>query len=340
MIAVSVIIPVYNAEKHLSKSIESLLQQSLTNCEFIFINDGSTDGSFDVISSYQQKDARIQLIHQQNQGVSAARNKGIALANGQYIGFLDADDYIETDFLAQLYQKAQSHSVDIVSSHFFKETAQAQQVIKTSFPFEVVLSKDFINQEIIPQFIKNSSLNSCWNKLFKTTLVKAILFPVGVPLGEDGIFNLQAYNKANSALFIDYCGYHYLEVEGSATRNVTQKDYFKRALEVYDFDYQKLISFPLDDKKVNQWKAIRFIDSVISYIHIYFEPNSGLSFNQRWSYVKQMIAHPTVQQSIRNYYQEINVGKSKYQQIILNCIRNKAMIRLFLVHQYSQFRNK
>lgn len=340
MIAVSVIIPVYNAEKHLHKSIESLLKQSLPNCEFIFISDGSTDNSTTIISEYQKKDNRIQLIHQENQGVSAARNKGIQLAKGEYIGFLDADDYIDSDFFQTLFEVAQKENVDIVSSHFFKEFGATKEVVKAKFPLNIKLDKDFINQNVIPQFIKDSSLNSCWNKLFKASLVKDILFPVGVPLGEDGIFNLQAFNKANSTFFVDYCGYHYIEVEGSATRNAAQKDYFKRALEVYGFDYQKLISFDLDKAKVEQWKSVRLLESVISYIYLYLQPSSGLSFFGRIKYVKQMISHPIVQKVSHQYYQEISNGKSKYQQNILNCIRNQSLLKLIVMHQYSQFRNK
>ena len=340
MIAVSVIIPVYNAAKHLNKSIESLLQQSLTNCEFIFISDGSTDNSMAIISEYQKNDNRIHLIHQENQGVSAARNKGIQLAKGEFIGFLDADDYIDSDFFQTLFEVAQKENADIVSSHFLKEFGTTKEVVKAKFPINTKLDKDFIKQNIIPQFIKDSSLNSCWNKLFKASLVKDIQFPVGVPLGEDGIFNLQAYNQANSAFFVDYCGYHYIEVEGSATRNAAQKDYFKRALEVYNFDYQKLISFDLDKAKVEQWKSVRLLESVVSYIYLYLQPSSGLSFLDRIKYVKHMISHPIVEKVSHQYYQEISNGKSKYQQNILNCIRNQSLLKLIVMHQYSQFRNK
>jgi glycosyltransferase involved in cell wall biosynthesis len=340
MIAVSVIIPVYNAEKHLVKSIESLLNQSLVDCEFIFISDGSTDNSVAIISEYQKNDNRIHLIHQENQGVSAARNKGIQLAKGEFIGFLDADDYIDSDFFQTLFEIAQKENSDIVSSHFFKEFNSNNEILKAKFPLNVKLDKDFINQNIIPQFIKDSSLNSCWNKLFKASLVKDIQFPIGVPLGEDGIFNLQAFNKSNTAFFADYCGYHYIEVEGSATRNAAQKDYFKRALEVYGFDYQKLISFDLDKSKVEQWKSIRLLESVVSYIYLYLQSSSGLSFFNRIKYVKHMISNPIVQKVSHQYYQEISKGKSKYQQNILNCIRNQSIFKLIVMHQYSQFRNK
>src|SRR6476646_4070363 len=94
---VSVIIPVYNAGKYITRCIESLLNQTLQECEFIFINDGSIDDSREIIEGYKQVDDRIILINQVNQGVSIARNKGLYLAAGEYVGFVDADDCIEKD---------------------------------------------------------------------------------------------------------------------------------------------------------------------------------------------------------------------------------------------------
>ena len=103
MIKLSVVIPVYNAEKHLKACIESLLSQTLAGLEFIFVNDGSQDNSPEIIASYQATDSRITLINQSNQGVSVARNNGIAVAQGEYIGFVDADDTIASDFFEKHY---------------------------------------------------------------------------------------------------------------------------------------------------------------------------------------------------------------------------------------------
>lgn len=340
MTAVSVIIPVFNAEKHLQKSINSLLNQTLIDCEFIFVNDGSTDNSVAVIEEYQKKDNRILLFSQENKGVSAARNKGIQEAKGDYIGFLDADDHVDVDFYQTLFQTAINGKVDIISSSFFKENNGKREKITAKPLLNTYLDKKYINNEIIPLFIKGSSLNSVWSKLYKSKLIKSINFPVGIQLGEDGIFNLKAFNFANSVFFTDYCGYHYTDVDGSATRNTSQKDYFKRALEVYDFNYQELISIKLEDNNLDLWKSVRLLDSVLSYIYMYLQPNSYMSFFTRIKYVKNMISHTVVQKSIHLYFKQICNGKSKHQKIILNCIKKKSIFCLILMHKYSQFRNK
>ena len=103
---VSIIVPVYNAEKYLERCLQSILQQNMTDFELICINDGSTDRSNDILKQCVQKDQRVRLIEQKNQGVSVARNHGIDAASGEYIAFIDADDWVDTDFLFWLYTTA------------------------------------------------------------------------------------------------------------------------------------------------------------------------------------------------------------------------------------------
>ena len=104
-VKVSVIIPVYNCEKYIEECIESLINQTLQECEFIFVNDGSKDKSEEIIKKYADKDERITLINQKNSGVSVARNVGIKKAVGEYIGFVDADDYVDSNYYEKLYNR-------------------------------------------------------------------------------------------------------------------------------------------------------------------------------------------------------------------------------------------
>jgi glycosyltransferase involved in cell wall biosynthesis len=118
MIKISIVIPVFNAEQFLKPCIDSLINQSLKEIELIFVNDGSIDSSQKIIESYGAKDARIKLVNQENKGVSAARNAGIAIANGSYLAFVDGDDFIEPYFLEQLYSTAIQYGAQIITSNF------------------------------------------------------------------------------------------------------------------------------------------------------------------------------------------------------------------------------
>lgn len=117
-IKVSVIVPIYNAEKWLNRCIESILQQTFDNIEIILINDGSTDSSKDICFYYVQKDSRVKLINQDNSGVSVARNMALNVASGDFIQFVDADDYIDKDMIAKLVEN--SSNADIIVTDYYK----------------------------------------------------------------------------------------------------------------------------------------------------------------------------------------------------------------------------
>ena len=111
-IDVSIIIPIYNCEKYLKECIESILMQTLKKIEVILIDDGSTDNSLKICKLFQSKDPRIKVIHQENVGVSKARENGLKIATGKYISFIDADDYIKEDFLEKLYNEIRENKTD------------------------------------------------------------------------------------------------------------------------------------------------------------------------------------------------------------------------------------
>ena len=113
---ISVIIPVYNVERFLKKCLESVINQTLSDLEIICINDGSTDKSLSILNSFAQKDNRIIVINQDNQGQSCARNAGLSIATGKYIGFVDSDDWIDLDFYEKLYNTAKKYNADIAAA--------------------------------------------------------------------------------------------------------------------------------------------------------------------------------------------------------------------------------
>ena len=338
MVKVSVIIPVYNAEKYLKDCVDSLLCQTLTELEFIFVNDGSNDSSPQIIASYQATDSRITLINQSNQGVSVARNNGIAVAQGDYIGFVDADDYLEHDFYAVLYQHSQE--CDVVASSFISYQDGQQIVSKAVFLPNQVYDEAFIQNEIIASCIKSDDLNSACTKLFKRAFViqNELFFPAGVTNGEDAQFVLKSYSVAQQAIFVEYAGYHYREVAGSASRNIIEKDYFQKAITTYMMDYKSNFNLALSSQEIQKLKAIRFIHSVVALIHIYFK-STHISLLQRYILVKKMIYSDILQTALRDNWEAVILHKNKYNRFILNSIHSKSVFKLFLATTYSNLKN-
>ena len=337
MILISVIIPVYNAEIHLKKCIESLLSQTLKSCEFIFINDGSADKSRFIIEEFQKNDNRVILINGQNKGVSVARNEGLKIAKGNYIGFVDADDYIEKDYFKKLYNEISQDDLDCIIVKY-KSTLEGHSSISCHpFPSNKIYNKDFIKSKIIPFFINEDKLNTIWNKLYRTEIIASnsqIQFPKGIVIGEDGLFNVLFFNQCNSVKFIDYCGYNYQEVVKSATRDAS-KDYFAIALQQFNYDYKNDYGVDLADEEIIKLKSLRLINTLISLVNVYL--NSDVESKK--NYVYEMISHPIIRTILKKYRMEIVNGKTKFQILILKGIQYKSVFLLQLATSYSNYRN-
>ena len=337
---ISVIIPVYNAEKYLEECIKSLLSQSLYDCQFIFVNDGSNDNSVDIIRSYIKKDKRITLINQKNQGVSEARNTGILNAKGEYIGFVDSDDYVDSDMYKVLYKDIKNEKCEVLISNFEEELNGNKYVRRYSLKENQVLDKTYIQNNIVSFFIKDDSLNTVCNKLYKKSIIDEynIRFPKGLPLGEDGIFNMIYFSKCNSCKYIDYTGYHYREVHGSATRNLHKHDYFQRELDVYNFDLEKLIDIP-QNINIKSLKSIKLINNIKSNIYIYFDKNQDQSIFYKCKYIKRIVNKKEIKEALEIYLSNVNIT-GRYEKLFLFCMKNKLTILLYILCIYSKIRNK
>lgn len=341
MIKVSVIIPVFNAAKHLHKCMESLLSQTLTDCEFIFINDGSKDESQNIIETYQKNDKRVILVNQENKGVSVARNEGLKVATGEYIGFVDADDFSEKDCFETLYFTAEKHDLDVVISDYYCYLNESSYVIKAPFQHNQVLEKASIQKQLIPHFISHDNLNAIWNKLYKKSVIDTfqIQFPIGVALGEDGWFNLNYFFHSNKVLFLEYVGYHYVEVSGSATRNFKSKNYFARIEEEFLQDYSAFTNDSLTVEQIDSLKSTKFLNRTISLVNEYCDPKNELKSDKK-KYINEVFKSKTLTNILDKYYNIVFLQKSKFERLILFALKYKLRYLLYALTAYSRFRNK
>lgn len=185
---VSVIIPVYNIEKHLRQCLDSVVNQTLPDIEIICIDDGSTDSSLTILNEYLNKDLRIKIIKQQHEGAGAARNKGLSVAQGKYLSFLDSDDFFELDMLEQMYNCADKYNTDIVvckSKIFDNGNIKGQNNIKDC----LLPNKEVFSCSDIPKYAFQFHMGWCWDKLYRTSFIK-----------ENGI-SFQNIKKHNDSFF-------------------------------------------------------------------------------------------------------------------------------------------
>ena len=201
---ISVIIPVYNAGSYLSDCLESIINQSLKELEIICINDGSTDNSGKTLDKYATKDKRIQVIHKQNEGVAITRNLGIDKASGEYISFVDSDDWISLDFYQKLYEAAESEKADIAACNILHINQTGKQFfLKYQKPQTASSFHQMAKLLTIP---KNCYV---WNKIYKAEMIKdhKLYFPVGVYF-EDMQWMPQALLYAKKVVAIPSASYY------------------------------------------------------------------------------------------------------------------------------------
>ncbi len=211
---VSVIVPIYNAEKSIGKCIESILKQSLENIELILINDGSNDLSGSICDKYALKDNRIIVIHKNNEGVAATRMIGINIARGKYSIQVDSDDWIESSMLKDLYDKATKENADVVICDFISDYED-----KKHQRYHVQQPSGLKNEDIIKNLLMGEKIKPyCWNKLIRHACYSKynIQIPSDISHGEDFYLNLALFK--NNDLNISYLPkayYHYVQGKNS-----------------------------------------------------------------------------------------------------------------------------
>ena len=219
---VSIIVPVYNAENYVSKCIESILDSTLKEIELILINDGSEDKSSFIIDEYAKNDARVIVIHQENKGPAATRNKGVSLAKGEYIGFVDSDDTIDKTMFYELYSAASINKVQVSMCGYneinIKENTKSSVLARLDN--HKIYNKSEIRENIITTFTKNE--NNGFFSMVNKIYLREWIIESGIRLdekrfhGEDWLFNINVFLNIDSFIYVDKSLYNYIHVNNES----------------------------------------------------------------------------------------------------------------------------
>jgi len=212
---ISIIVPIYKVEPYLSKCIDSILAQTYTNLEIILVDDGSPDSCPAICDEYAAKDNRIIVIHKENGGLSSARNAGLDIAKGEYIGFVDSDDWIEPDMYEKLLQNAEMYQAEISVGGVNDEllTNEGTTILKTT-------KTDSVNHrcctctEAMQNYFKGSW--SAWDKIYQKKVFENVRFPVG-EINEDEAIVLHLLEKCSKVVYTNEVFYHYIHRPSSIT---------------------------------------------------------------------------------------------------------------------------
>ena len=324
---ISVIVPVYNVEDHLSKCINSLLKQSYSDFELILVDDGSTDQSGAICEEFSRIDKRVRVIHKANSGVSSARNIGIDKAVGNYITFIDADDFVEEDYLRELLD----YEFDLVicDAWYTNPDGSTQKRI-----LDLIDGIDMVSDKNILCWYEKGIMYSVWGRLFSLTLIRnnQIFFDENTTRGEDTIFMFNYVDKCNNIKFISEPMYYYVQYgkEGSSSKKFNFKNVV--ALNYLDsFIANWLENHNLQSKKfesVDYWTKREQLEY---FWRVYNDVNMSSKEKYRW--YKLFFSLPNFTNNLDGLFENENARFRKVVNI-------KSPLLLLIFQRIVDFKNR
>ena len=302
---ISVLVPVYNAEKYIEKCIKSIINQTYKNIEIILIDDESKDDSLNIMKKMQKQDDRIKIISIKNQGVADARNKALENSTGTFVTFVDSDDTIDNDYLEVLYSNLEKYNADIAVINCKNVIEETGKVLHKDFGIKKI--KEYNNVEAVKDlFYYNFLRHSPWGKLYKKKVWENIKFPLGKNY-EDLAIIYKTFLNANRIIYIPEEKYNYLIREGSIVHNEIRKtdvqaiiEYCGKILEDINKNYPELT------------KATEFL-LVDHELYLWYRIPDNKEYKE---YLK--IAKANVKKYRKNVLKDKNVSKKHKMAIILS----------------------
>ena len=308
---VSIIIPVYNTKKYLEQCVFSIIEQTYQNIEVLLVDDGSTDGTSDLCDEIAKKDSRVRVIHKTNGGAATARNLGIDEATGEYVMFVDSDDWLDTDAIENLVEHADKNNTDVIRFSYVREFEGKQLVKKNTFLEERAYSGDEcrnVCRQILgltgKELAHPESMNflaSCGFNMYR----KSILTESNVrflPIQEigsfvDGLFNFSVFMNVKNFEFIDKPYYHYRKTNENAATAGYRKNYVPRQLILFEKLRSKI--------QENDWAFFQEAFNnrmVFSTMEISFNAlRNRASFFEKYKEIKSVLKHPEFRKAYKTF---------------------------------------
>lgn len=324
---ISIIIPVYNCEKWIKRCIKSILEQTYSNIEIIIIDDGSTDNSLQICKSYESD--KIRVFSKTNTGVSDTRNVGMEKAKGNFIFFVDADDYIKKDAIEELYKVAKQYKADIVKCNHEQFN---NNVIKKQENFKQIeildLKEKEEKQKIESLLIETYDLNNVWGELISAKKAKQIKFDTSLAMGEDFLYNYELFDICEKIVLVPesyYC-YYYNEDGMNYNESITK---IKRKIEDTLYFYEKILNKTQNIEKV----FINGIKELTKHV-VMLSTNNEINKKEKKLYLQEIVNNSFLRQAGKNIkLKEINFENKRYQ-ITGKYLLNGNYKRLYFYLEY------
>lgn len=299
---VSVIIPVYNAEKYILKCIESILNQTNSDLELILVDDGSPDNSGAICDEYATKDNRVKVFHQKNGGVCSARNKGLSMANGEYVSFVDSDDYLEYNALEVLYNDIITYNADVSCALMVGDSNHGASNLKNG-EYEVWSGSDAVKESLLDNRFTYSSCA----KLYKRALLDDVRFEEGKKIHEDSFFNFSVFLRKPTVVVRNIGIYNYVNNSESASHAEFSEKFFDV---LYFADKKKELAneqFPEFQAEINN----AMVKANLAMLHAFCNTNDK-------KYKKDIKRCIKTVKELKSYFVPAIPGDQKFFNVVTN----------------------
>lgn len=321
-IKISVIMPVFRVEQYVGRAIESVLSQTLKDFEFLIVDDGTPDKSGQICDDYAQRDTRIKVIHKENGGAPSARNAAMDIARGEYLYFMDSDDWAEPDMLFDMYELAVKTQAQMVVSGFFIDTYfNDNQFLTMEYQPEdaIYATKEEFRKESYRLFDHNM-LYQPWNKLFLREYIEAYHLRFPTTFWDDFPFVLSVVKNIERVSVISNKYYHFLRARAeSETARYIPQMYEKRE-EEDSWMVELYRSWGIQDEATQEMVARRYIERLVGCMENLTNPKCTLSLKDKQAKIKYMLSKPRVSQALK-----MAKPRSKYMRLMLLPIRWKSV---------------
>lgn len=326
MIKFSIIIPVYNSEKHIHQCLESVINQTFSDFELILVDDGSRDNSGEICDEYAAKDKRIKVIHQSNSGAHFARKSGLAAASGEYVCFVDADDYIDSGYLETFAHIINKHDPDVAVVDIIRFNDSSQTLLPTKLDDGLYIGEKLINVKknlIHSNTLQKNDLGvlkfSLCDKCYKNELIKTHFnnLTENIVLGEDMAITMPLVANCQSLYVSKYVGYYYRDNPTSIV-NSFRKD---------DFEKDKILIKYLDEKMPSHYESISFYLVFRMKSYLFAAAKASASFSEFKDLIKSNFSKKEYER-VKDVIKKDNNFK---QKILFYLLRHKLLIFVWIM---------
>ncbi len=299
-VKISVIMPVYGVEKFVGKAIESIQAQTLTEWEFLIVDDGTKDNSGIICDEYAKKDSRITVIHKENGGAPSARNAAIPLAKGKYMYFMDSDDWAEPNMLEDMYNLAEANNAQYVVTGYYIDTyyTDTEFVSQEQFqPDEVFASQEDFRRNAYRLFDQNL-LYTPWNKLYLSSYIleNGLRFPN--LFWDDFPFNLSVIKDVERVVVSQNKYYHFMRARAESETAKYRPDMYEKREEENEWLHGLYKYWGIDDANSQEFLARRYIERFIGCVENITNPDCNLPGKEKRALIKDMLKNPNVKNSL------------------------------------------